>query len=65
MGDHFFLWIVWSDFFLDRWRRSGVIRIFSAAVRALTALKSDNLLARICHFSNRDVVVGARDGTVR
>ena len=44
MGDQFFLWNVWSDFFLDRWRRSGVIRMSAAAARALTALKSDDLL---------------------
>ena len=35
---------MWSDFFLDRWRRSGVIRTSAAAARALTALKSDDLL---------------------
>ena len=43
-----FLWNVWSDFFLDRWRRSGVIRMSAAAPRALTALKSDDLLAQMC-----------------
>ena len=37
-----FLWNVWSDFFLDRWRRSGVIRMSAAVARALIALKSDN-----------------------
>ena len=41
-GPSFFLWNVWSDFFLDRWRRSGVIRMSAAAARALIALKSDN-----------------------
>ncbi len=44
MGNQFFLWNVWSDFFLDRWRRSGVIRMSAAAARALNALKSDNAL---------------------
>ena len=39
MGDLFFLWNVWSDFFLSRWRRSGVIRMSAAAARAPTILK--------------------------
>ena len=38
-----FLWNVWSDYFLDRWRISGVIRMAAAAARALTAQKSDYL----------------------
>ena len=42
MGTKNFVWNVWSDFFLDRWRRSGVIRMSAAAARALIALKSDN-----------------------
>ena len=36
------LWNVWSDFFLDRWRKSGVIRMSAAVAGALIALKSDN-----------------------
>ena len=34
-----------NEFFLNRWRRSGVIRMAAPAARALTALKSDNVLA--------------------
>ena len=47
-GTDFFLWNVWSDFFLDRWRRSGVIRMSAAAARASNALKSGHLA---CQFA--------------
>ena len=40
MGTNFFLWDVWSDFLLDRWRRSGVIRMAAAGASAPTALRA-------------------------
>ena len=44
MGDLFVCGMCGVIFFLDRWRRSGVIRMSAAAARALTAQKSDNAL---------------------
>ena len=55
MGDHFFVLNVWSDFLLDRWRRSGVIRMAAAAARAPTPLRA--LPFRLDDFSIPSVLV--------
>ena len=55
-GAHFFLWNEWSDFFLDRWRRSGVIRMSVAAARAPTILKFRHSCLAPGSLFTRDVV---------
>ena len=62
-GGPFFLWNVWSDFLLDRWRRSGVIRMSAAAARAPTILKFRHSCLAPGSFHRCQVVEGARDAT--
>ena len=48
-------------FFLDRWRRSGVIRMSAAAARVPTALKFRHSCLALGSLFPRDVVESCRD----